>query len=147
MEYQPLDLPMKVSDLTCNDLMSIASGRYSKKQAQKYEQLLNQKKRNVKILQDENQLEKKYNDLKAKIVELKKAKVTMKSLIKSHQAAQTEKIVGDQSLNELIDINTQRTLQKINDLVKVKEKVTEDPAKYTIDLKLRIYSDVHKELR
>lgn len=102
---------------------------------------------NVKMLEDESQLEKRYAELRIKIAELKKAKSISKTLVKAHQAAQTEKIVGDESLNELIDINTQRTLTKIKDLTKVKEEVTSNPVDYPSELRLLMFEDVHMELR
>lgn len=55
--------------------------------------------------------------------------------------------MGDESLNELIDINTQRTLNKINDLLKVKDEVLESPTDYPQELRILMFEDVHREMR
>jgi hypothetical protein len=146
-EYQPMDMPKQVSAITCEELMYLAAGRYGRKQAREVELRANTKRMNVKIREDENQLDRRYAELRTKIVELKKAKNIMKSLVKVSQAAQTEKIVGDESLNELIDINTQRTLHKISDLLKVKTQVNNNPQDYPSELKISMFDDIHSELK
>ena len=147
VEYLPLDMPQNVNDIDCNEITYLAAGRYGRKQAQKLEQISNTRRMNVKMLEGDSQLDKRYADLKNKINELKKARNISKTLVKVSQAAQTEKIVGDESLNELIDINTQRTLTKLGDLMKVKEEVTVNLADYPTELRTMMFDDVHREMR
>lgn len=55
-----MDMPRTLANVTCDELTFFAAGRYARKQIQKMEQLNNTKRKNIKLLEDERQLDKRY---------------------------------------------------------------------------------------
>lgn len=64
MPYTPLDMPYSLEDVNCFEMFSLAAGRYFKKQIQFYMKSQKTKQMNIKMQEDEGQIDRKYAELR-----------------------------------------------------------------------------------